>query len=102
MFDSRSRYASVKTQPLVVKDPTTGETRTISYKARRRLPARGSMPTLAKHVVRQGDRLDNVTARYLADPTQFWQVCDANVVSSPAELTGKSGGVIDIPLPGIV
>jgi hypothetical protein len=101
VFDSRSRYASVTTQTFTVKDAMTGETRTISYKARRRLPARGAMPTLARHVVRQGDRLDNVTARYLADPTQFWQVCDANVVSAPTDLTSESGRVVDIPLPGI-
>ena len=26
----------------------------------------------------QGERLDNVAAQYLGDPTLFWRLCDAN------------------------
>ncbi len=100
MFDARSRYTAVPTRTLTVTD-SAGEVRTLNYKARRRLPARGAAPTLVEHRVQQGERLDNITARYLADPTQFWQVCDANVVTRPGELTSQSGRVIEIPLPGI-
>ena len=40
----------------------------------------GSIP------VTEGDRLDNITARFLGDPTQFWRVCDANLALLPDEL----------------
>lgn len=100
MFDSSSRYFKVASQTVSVTD-ATGRTRTISYKLRRPLPARNTLPTLSEHLTRQDERLDNITARYLADPTQFWQVCDANVVRLPEELTRQSGRLIKIPLPGI-
>ena len=35
----------------------------------------------------QGDRLDNIAARYLGDPEQFWRICDANGAMRPDELT---------------
>lgn len=100
MFDNSSRYANVATRTLTVTTPD-GQTRILTYKLRRRLPAPGSMPTLFEHLVRQGERLDNITARYLADPTQFWRVCDANVVLEPDELVGTTGRLVKIPLPGI-
>jgi hypothetical protein len=100
MFDPGSRYINVPTMTLTVRD-AAGQMRTITYKSRRQLPARDAMPTLVEHLVRQGERLDNITARYLADPTQFWQVCDANVVLEPGELTQQTGHVIKIPLPGL-
>jgi hypothetical protein len=100
MFDSNSRYFPVPTSTLSSVDGD-GRTRLISYKLRRHLPAPGGAPTLVEHIVRQGERLDNVTARYLVDPTQFWQVCDANVVIQPEDLTRRPGRIIRIPLPGI-
>ncbi len=100
MFDTSSRYFTVATRTITVSAPD-GETRTITYKLRRVLPAPGSMPTLFEHLVRQGERLDNITARYIADPTQFWQVCDANVVLEPEDLLTPSGRSIMIPLPGM-
>jgi hypothetical protein len=48
----------------------------------------------------EGERLDNLTARYLGDPTQFWRVCDANEVFRPDELTETPGRTIDIAMPG--
>ena len=100
MFDSTSRYFNVPTQTMTITD-ATGASRTIAYKLRRRLPRQGSGATLVEHRLRQGERLDNITARYLADPTQFWQVCDANLVLQPEELTERAGRLIEIPLPGI-
>jgi hypothetical protein len=50
--------------------------------------------------VAQGDRLDNVTARYLGDPAQFWRVCDANNVLRPDELE-ETGRAIAIALPDL-
>jgi hypothetical protein len=56
---------------------------------------------LAEHVVTDGDRLDNVTARYLGDPELFWRVADANLAMQPEELTGpdRRGRRMRIPLP---
>ncbi len=47
----------------------------------------------------QGDRLDNITNQYLGNPEQFWQLCDANDVFHPGELTESTGYKIRITLP---
>ena len=47
----------------------------------------------------QGDRLDNITAKYLGDPEQFWRMCDANGAIRPDELTETIGNTIRITLP---
>jgi hypothetical protein len=98
MFESTSRYANVKTATLTVTDEE-GRKRVIAYKLRRFVPPASSMTELLVHTVVQGDRLDNITARYLGDPTQFWRVCDANTILDPAELTDKIGRAITIALP---
>jgi len=51
------------------------------------------------HRVTQGERLDNVTAKYLGDPEQFWRLCDANRALRPQELTETLGRRIAITLP---
>ena len=56
--------------------------------------------SVLEHTVTQGERLDNITARYLDDPTQFWRVCDANVVLRPEELE-RIGRVINITIPNM-
>lgn len=76
-----------------------GGTRVISYKRRRIIPPGKNMTTLAEHVVMQGDRLDNLAARYVGDPEQFWRICDANDVLRPNELTEDTGHTIRIGLP---
>ncbi len=98
MFEPTSRYANVETATLTVTDEE-GHTRVIAYKRRRFIPPSDSMIELLEHTVVQGDRLDNITARYLGDPTQFWRVCDANAALHPAELTGEIGRAIKIALP---
>ena len=54
---------------------------------------------LQEHTVVQGDRLDNLAARYLGDPEQFWRLCDANAAMRPQELTETIGRPIRITLP---
>ncbi len=85
MFEANSRYLAVDTATLEVKD-ASGELRRIAYKRRRFIPAPVGQTELVEHRVTQGERLDNITARYLGDPTQFWRVCDANLVLCPTEL----------------
>ena len=98
MFAPTSRYASIADATLPVLDEN-GQPRVVVYKRRRFIPAGEDSTTLVEHTVAQGDRLDNISAHYLGDPTLFWQVCDANGVLSPAELE-EPGRVVRITLPG--
>ena len=98
MFEPNSRYASLRVKTLAVMG-VDGEPRPIRYVERRFLPPAGSGTTMVEHIVTQGDRLDNVTAKYLGDPTQFWRVADANLALRPEELTDEVGRRIIISLP---
>jgi hypothetical protein len=97
MFGTTSRYVSLAVKTLDVLD-SDGQTRQIRYVERRFLPPSGSGPTVVEHMVIQGDRLDNITAKYLGDPTQFWRVADANEAMRPEELTDDIGQRIRIAL----
>ena len=99
MFDTTSRYFNIATTKISVPDGDGG-TREIRYVRRRFIPSAESLTTLVEHTVTQGERLDNITARYIGDPTQFWRVCDANNVMEPEELEA-TGRIIEIALPGI-
>ena len=44
-------------------------------------------------------RLDQITAKYLSDPTEFWRVADANELLRPEELTDEVGRRIVIAMP---
>lgn len=97
MFEPNSRYYSLATKTFIVTD-AEGEKHEIRYVERRFLP-QGTNPTLVEHSVLQGERLDQITAKYLNDPTQFWRVADANEVLRPEELTAEIGHRIIIDLP---
>jgi len=99
MFDPASRYFPIETSQITVPDSEDG-TREIRFVKRRFVPAAETMTTLVEHTMTQGDRLDNVTARYLGDPTQFWRVCDANNVLQPEELE-ETGYVVRIAMPNV-
>lgn len=98
MFDPTSRYASLET---AVHETTgaDGEPRPVRYVRRRFVPPPDAQATLVEHLVTQGERLDVITARYLADPAQFWRVCDANRALRPEELTEEIGRALRIALP---
>jgi len=100
MFDPNSRYSNVENATLNIIQED-GLVRQIRYTRRRFLPAGAGMATLVEHTVTEGERLDNITARYLGDPTQFWRVCDANGVFRPEELTEEIGRTIRIALAGL-
>lgn len=99
MFEPTSRYAQIEEASLQVRD-AEGKERKVRYKKRRFLPPREEEVTIVEHTVRQGDRLDNITARYLGDPTQFWRVCDVNGVLHPLELE-EIGRKVRIALPNL-
>lgn len=98
MFDPTSRYFPLQqgTVPVAGSDEAV---RQVAYVRRRFIPPLEHAVVLAEHGVVQGDRLDNLTARYLGDPLQFWRICDANLEMFPPELTDEPGETITIPLP---
>ena len=69
------------------------------YLRRRFVPSPEDFALLQYHLVTQGERLDNLTARYLNDPEQFWRLCDANRALRPDELTERVGRQLRITLP---
>lgn len=97
MFDPTSRYFNIENATLSVMDKD-GTLHSIVYKRRRFVPSAEDATAVVEHTVTQGERLDNITARYLGDPTQFWRICDANNALAPAELE-EIGRVIKITLP---
>lgn len=93
-FPPGSRYFGLETATR-----KTAEGKTVIYLRRRFLPPPERFALLQTHTVKEGDRLDNVTAQYLGDPEQFWQLCDANRAMHPDELTETPGERLRITLP---
>lgn len=93
-FPPTSRYHGIDTATL-----ETADGRTIVYVRRRFVPPPERFALLQEHLVAQGDRLDNLAARYLGDPEQFWRLCDANGAMRPEELTEFVGRKLRITLP---
>ena len=92
-FPPNSRYQGSEILTL-----TTPEGRTIAYLARRVVPQPDAFAVLQEYLVREGDRLDNLTARFLGDPELFWRLCDSNGVIRPEDLE-EIGRRIRITLP---
>jgi hypothetical protein len=93
LFSSTSRYYGIATDTIIENG------RTIAYVLRRFVPPPERFQLLQTHTVMQGERLDNITAQYLGDPTLFWRVCDANRAMRPWELTATVGRKLRITLP---
>jgi hypothetical protein len=95
-FPSNSRYYGAGTLTYITP---TGQA--IAYLAPRIVPQPGApnFATVAQHVVRQGDRIDLIAAKYLGDPLIFWLICDANGAADPFELVETPGTVINITTP---
>ena len=94
IFPPTSRYHGIDTATL-----QTADGRTITYLRRRFVPPPERFVLIQEHTVVEGDRLDNLSARYLGDPEQFWRIADPNVAIRPEELTETAGGNIAITLP---
>jgi nucleoid-associated protein YgaU len=99
MFDALSRYYDVPTATVDIID-SDGSRRQVRYVQRRIIPPADDSLTVVEHVVTEGDRLDNITARYLGNPLLFWKVCDANNVMRPGDLE-VVGTVVKITLPSL-
>jgi hypothetical protein len=94
IFPPTSRYANIETARLERPGKPT-----VIYLRRRFIPSPERFSLLQEHLVVEGDRLDNITARYLGDPEQFWRICDANGAMQPEDLTKRIGRRLRITLP---
>jgi hypothetical protein len=94
LFASTSRYFGIDTSNYL-----TPQGATIIYLQRRFVPSSDLFQLIQEHTVVQGDRLDNLAALYLGDPTLFWRLCDANNAMRPDELTEIIGRKLRITLP---
>jgi hypothetical protein len=93
-FAPTSRYYGVVTVTLVTLDG-----KSVVYLRRRFVPPPERFELLQEHVVKEGDRLDNLGAIYVGDPEQFWRLCDANGAIRPDELTEETGRRLRVTLP---
>lgn len=87
-----SRYHTISTAMMEGKD---GES--VIYLRRRFIPPPEHYSSQQQHTVADGERLDNITAHYIGDPEQFWQIADANQAMKPKELTEETGRKLKIP-----
>lgn len=71
----------------------------VSYVRRRFIPPPERFATLREHLVNEGDRLDNLAARHIGDPQQYWRLCDANGAMRPDDLTETLGRRLRVALP---
>jgi hypothetical protein len=94
LFPPTSRYHALGTAQF-----TTADGRTLVYLRRRFVPSPERFTLLQEHAVAEGDRIDNLAARYLGDPEQYWRLCDANGAIRPAELTETVGRRLRVTLP---
>lgn len=77
MFFKGSRYEKA---PIVVVTREDGAHIVAVRPLRRPAP-----PVALMHTRHEGERLDHIAARFLADPTAFWRLCDAaNAMSAEA------------------
>jgi hypothetical protein len=93
-FAATSRYYGIDTATLTVQ-----EDRIIVYLRRRFLPDPDRFALLLEHDVTEGERLDNIAAKYMNDPLAFWRIADANAAMRPQELTETVGRHVRITLP---
>jgi len=91
MFFRGSRYENVAQTQV-----TSPDGRVIAYVRMRFLPATAGSPG---YTVKQGDRPDLAAYTALGDPERFWQLCDANLVQRPADLTATPGEHLLVPGP---
>jgi hypothetical protein len=91
MFASDSRYIKLTPYTVTLRNGQT-------VQATRLWVSPAAMPLAGYHTRVQGDRLDNIAARYLQDPTLFWQLCDAN--GTPVASSLEARPLIGIPLGG--
>jgi len=97
MNDPGSRYNAIATAEHTRAGDKAGQP--VRYLLRRFLPRPDDMITMVEHRVSHGDRLDNLSARYLGDALAWWRIADANYEMQPEVLTDEAGRRIRIAVP---
>ena len=87
MFFPGSRYANLVSYTVTLPNGTT-----VSVT---RLPLPTQSTLIGYHRRLQGQRLDLIASRYVANPTAFWKLCDANNAMVPDALAAHD--LIGIP-----
>ena len=94
LFPPNSRYHGIETATFEAADG-----REIVYLRRRFVPKSSQFSLLQEHAVVEGDRLDNLAARYFVDPLLYWRLCDANDAIRPRDLVAERRRRLRITLP---
>lgn len=81
MFDPLSRYANLATY---ARQDHRGRTVAVVP-----VPPPPADVLLGIHVLREGERIDHLAFRYLANPAGFWRICEMNGVMLAEALTEK-------------
>ena len=71
----------------------------VTYVRRRFIPPPENFNLLSEYRVAESDRIDNLAAKHLSDPQQYWRLCDGNGAIRPDELTEIIGRYLRITLP---
>jgi hypothetical protein len=79
MFNAKSRYA--KTETYVVTDARGREVIVVAP------PSPPEQVQLGIHLLKEGERLDLLAAKYLDDPAGYWRIAEENNVMLPEALT---------------
>lgn len=88
MFDPKSRYAKVETY--VVTDARGRQVTVVAP------PPPPEQVQLGIHLLKQGERLDLLAAKYLNDPAGYWRIAEQNDVMLPEALS--EAREIEIPV----
>jgi hypothetical protein len=88
-----SRYLGTPIEMLTLPDGTQ-----VAYLQRRIIPQAQIYASVQNYSVVDGDRLDNLSFRFLGDSILYWMICDANAASDPDSLTNQIGSTILMPL----
>jgi nucleoid-associated protein YgaU len=88
-----SRYCNASTLSYTFPDGTQ-----VMYLARRIVPQASIYQAVQSYAIVDGDRLDNLSAKFLGDPLLYWMICDANSGTDPDALTEQVGCSVVIPL----
>ncbi|HEY4146799.1 LysM domain-containing protein [Pinirhizobacter sp.] len=91
---ANSRYLTTPTATFTQADGTP-----VVYFTRRFVPQPGKFATMQWHVVKQGERLDQIAWAAFGDAELFWRICDANRTLRPEDLTDEIGTRLRITLP---
>jgi hypothetical protein len=93
-FSPSSRYFG-----LPIETRTEPDGRTVTFVARRYIPAADRFVPMERVRLDGSERLDQLAARSYGDPALWWRIADASGRGEPNEIAGVEGRLLVIPLP---